>query len=131
MKKSQPKSEFFIFFHLVSNDVGVGCKQLVGHKSVLSFCNPSCLTVVCKGSVFLQFCGKTQSRIHQIFTQIYLIVSTGQSHMERPTESFIKKSFFRCHFSAFEPSSQQKSLQTGACQFTIHPLSSKTIPEDT
>ena len=34
--------------------------------------------------------------MHQIFTQMYLTVSIRQSHMERPTESFIKKFFFRC-----------------------------------
>ena len=36
-----------------------------------------------------------QSSMHQIFTQMYLTVSIGQSHMERPTESFIKKFFYR------------------------------------
>ena len=82
----------------MSNDVhvGIGCKQLAGHNNILSFYTPSCSTAVCKGSVFLQFCDKIQSSIHQIFTQMYLTVSTGQSHMERPTESFIKKFFFRC-----------------------------------
>ena len=113
-----------IFFHLISNDISIGFKQLVGHESVfLSFCNPSCSTAACKGSVFLQFCDKIQSSIHQIFTQMYLSFYR--------TESFIKKFFFRWHLSAFETSTQQKSSQTGTCQFTIHPLSSKTIPEDT
>ena len=93
--KSQPNLNF-IFFHLVSNDVGVGCKQLVGHNSVLSFTTPSCSTAVCKGSVFLQFCNKIQSSMHQIFTQMYLTASIGQSHMERPTELFMKKFFFQC-----------------------------------
>ena len=85
----------FILFNLVSNDVSVDCKQLVRFNSVLSFCTPSCSTAVCKGSVFLQFCNKIQSRMHQIFTQMYLTVSIGQSHMERPKESFIKTFFFR------------------------------------
>ena len=134
-EKIKTKSEFILFFYLVSNDGSVGCKQLVGHESVLSFCNPSCSTAVCKGSVFLQFSDKIQSSIHQIFTQMYLTVSTGQSHMERPTESFIKKFFFRCDghaiFLHLNLPPKQKSLQTGTCQFTILPLSSKTTPEDT
>ena len=104
----------FTSFHLVSNDAGAGYKQLVGHNSVLSFCTPSCSTAVCKGSVFLQFCDKIQSSMHQIFAQMYLTVSIGMLHIERPTESFIKKFFFPCRvhsprFSAFEPTSQQKS----------------------
>ena len=93
--KLQTNLNFYIL-PLESNGFCVGCKQLVGHNSVLSFCTPSCSTAVCKGSVFLQFCDKIQSSIHQIFTQMYLTVSTGQSHMERPTESFIKKFFFQC-----------------------------------
>ena len=50
---------------------------------------------VCKGSGFLQYCEKIQSSMHQIFTQIYLTVSIEPSHMESPTELFIKKFFFR------------------------------------
>ena len=84
----------FMFFHLASNDVCTGCKQLVCHNSVFSFYTLFS-TVVCKGSVFLQFCDKIQSIMHQIFNQMYLIVSIGQSHLERPMESFIKKFFFR------------------------------------
>ena len=85
----------FIFLHLVSNGVGVGCKHLVGHNSVLSFCTPSCSTAVFKGSVFLQFWNKIQSSMHQIFTQMHLSVSVGQSHIESHTELFTKKFLFR------------------------------------
>ena len=35
--------------------------------------------------VFQQFCDKIQSNMHQIFTQMYLTVSIGPSHMESPT----------------------------------------------
>ena len=126
----------FIIFYLVSNDVGVGCKQLVEHNSVISFCTPSCSTALCKGSVFLQFCDKIQSSMHQIFTQMYLTFSIGQSHMERPTESIIKKFFFRfdghpIFLHLFEPTSQQKSPKPGAYYFTILPPFSKTSPEGT
>ena len=50
----------------------------------------------CKGSVFLQFCDKIQSSMHQIFTQMYLAVSIiGQSQGRDPHKIFIKKLFFR------------------------------------
>ena len=54
--------------------------------------------------LFLQFCEKIQSSMHQIFIQIYLTVSIGPSHKESPTELFIKKFFFRwsTHFPTFE-----------------------------
>ena len=64
------------------------------HFSLLVVQLPEC--TVCKGSVFQQFCDKIQSTMYQIFFQMYLTVSIGQSHMERPTELFIKKFFFRC-----------------------------------
>ena len=127
----------FVFFHLVSNDTDVGLKQLVGRNSVLSFCTLSCSTTVCKGNVFLQFCDKIQSSMHQIFTQMHLTIAIGQSHMERPTKSFIKKFFFcfPCNGQPIFPHlnlpPNKKSPQTGTCHFTILPLSSKTIPEDT
>ena len=74
----------FIFFRLVSNDVSVDCKHLVGHNRVLSFFTPSCSTSVCEGSVFLQFCDKIQSRMHQVSTQMYLsfyrTVTHGKTH---------------------------------------------------
>ena len=61
-------------------------------------------STVYKGKVFLLICDKIQSSIHQIFTQMYLIVSIAQSHRDRPTELIKKKFFFRWppHFSAFE-----------------------------
>ena len=66
-EKSQPNPNFYIL-PSGKNDVGVGCKQLVGHNSILSFCTPSCSTAICKGSAFLQFCDKIQSSMHKIFT---------------------------------------------------------------
>ena len=60
----------FIFFHLVSNDVGIACKQLVRHNSILSFVMPSFSTAVCKGSVFLHFYDKIQSSMPQIVTVV-------------------------------------------------------------
>ena len=67
-----------------------------GKTVSLSFFTSSYSTTVCKGSVFLKFYDNIQSSMHQIFTQMYLTVSIGQSRIERPTELFIKKFYFRC-----------------------------------
>ena len=130
--KSQP---IFVFFHLVSNGVGAGCKKLVGHHR-LKFLNFWSFNW-CKGGVLLQFCEKIQSSMHYIFTQIYLIVSIGQSHMESPTEFFMKKLFFQfwCdshpHFTAFEPTYLPTKITPNRSVIFCHPLLSfKTSPGD-
>ena len=133
-KQNHNQIWIFVFFHLVSNDVGVGCKQLVGHNSVLSFCTPSCSTAVCKRSVFFQFYDKIQSSMHQIFNQNVLNSFCRRSHMERPTESFIKKFFFQCDghpvFCIWTYLPTKNPPQTGICHFTILPLSFKKGPQD-
>ena len=60
-RKNNNQTWIFMFFHALSNGVGVGWKQLVKHSNVKVFALTSWSTV-CKGSVFLQFCGKIQSQ---------------------------------------------------------------------
>ena len=76
---------FFIFFLLISNGVGSGCNQFVGHNTISQqlFTPLARWSTICKGNIFLQFCYKIQSSMHQIFTQMYLTVSIRPSHMER------------------------------------------------
>ena len=87
-------------------------------------CVESCSNNECKGNVYQQFFDKNQSRMHQIFTQMYLTVSIGPSHMESPTELFIKKFFFQWspHFSAFEPLNKNYPRQVDAILMAHHPL---------
>ena len=92
--KSQPNLNFYIFpsgkqwRRRWLQAIGRAPQHLKFLRSYLFNC------CICKGSVFLQFCDKIQLSMHQIFTQIYLTVSIGQSHMESPTELFTKKFFF-------------------------------------
>ena len=60
--------------------------------------------------------------MHQTFTEMYLIVSIGQSHMESPTESFIKKFFFRWspHSFAFELPDKNPPKQVHAISKVPH-----------
>ena len=78
-----------------------------------------------KESVFLQFCDKIQWSMHQIFTQMYLTVFIGPSHMESPTKLFIKKFFFwwSPHFSAFEPPNRNPPKQVHVISTVHHPPS--------
>ena len=87
-------------------------------------CVESCSNNECKGSVFQQFFDKNQSRMHQIFTQMYLTVSIGPSYMESPTELFLKKLFFRwsLHFFAFETPNKNPPKQ-------VHVISTASSPE--
>ena len=103
-----------------------------GHNSVLNFALLTSWSTVCKGSV--QFCHKIQWSMHQILTRMYLTVSVRPSHMESPTELFIKKFFFRCYpiFSHLNlpveiPPNRYISFQRP----TTLPLSPKTTPGDT
>ena len=121
--KLQTNLNFYIL-PLESNGFCVGCKQLVGHNSVLSFCTPSSSTAVCKGSVFLQFCVKIQSSMHQIFVEMYLTVSFGQS-------SFVFDAINGHSIFPHLNLPPNKSPQTGTCDFTILLPSSKTNPKDT
>ena len=50
-------------------------------NSILFFALFTSWPVVCKRSVFLQFCDQIQTSMHQIFTQIHSTVSIGPSHM--------------------------------------------------
>ena len=89
--------------------------------------------VVCKGSEFLQFCKKIQSSMYKTFTQMYLTVSIGPSHMESSTE-LIKKFFFRWspQFSAFEPPNKNPPNRYMSYQRpTTLPLSPETTLGDT
>ena len=112
----------FIFFHLVNNDISTDCKQLVRHNSVLSFCT---LTVVvqllhAKEVYFCSFVTKSNQACMKYSPKcIYITVSITQSHMERSTESFIKKSFFRCnghpiflHLNLFPNKNPPKQVHT-------------------
>ena len=99
-EKSQPSMKSYILPS--GKQWSWRCLQAVGRaQQRFKFLHSSFLVVqlpewaVCKGSVFQQFCDKIHSSMHQIFPQMYLTVSIGQSNMERPTELFIKKFFFR------------------------------------
>ena len=59
----------WIFTHFITN-----------HNSLSFFALLTSWSTVCKGSVFLQFCGKIQSNIYQIFTRC--IQQFLLSHME-------------------------------------------------
>ena len=50
-------------------------------NSILFFALFTSWPVVCKRSVFLQFCDQIQTSMHQIFTQIHSTVSIGPSYM--------------------------------------------------
>ena len=110
-------------------------QQLVGHNSFVSFCTPSCSTAVCKGSdaVLWQNPIKYASNFHpNVFNSFYRIVTHGESHgiiYKKILLLFLM--WWSPHISAFEPTSQQKSLHTCRCNFTILPPSSKTSLEDT
>ena len=79
----------------------------------------SCLTAVCK-----------RKCIHSnVFNSFHLTVTHVVTH--RIIYKEILSMRWSPHFSAFEPTSQQKFPQTGTCHFTILPPSSKTSPEDT
>ena len=97
--KSQPNLKFYILPS--GKQVRLHWLQAIGRaQQRFKFLQSSLLVVqlpectVCKRSIFQQFRDKIQSSMHQVFPQIYLTVSIGQS-LERPTELFIKKFFFR------------------------------------
>ena len=103
----------FIFFHLVKNDVGIGCKQLVGHNSIFS-------------AVLWQNPIKHTSNIHpNVFNSFYRTVTYLVTH--RIIYKEILSMRWSPHFSAFVPTSQQKSPQTGTCHFTILPHPPKQV----
>ena len=117
--KSQPNLNCYI---LLSDETGVGVdsKYFVRHNSVWDFVLLASWPAVCKGSEFLQFCEKIQSSMYKIFTQMYLTVSIGPSHMKSSTE-FIKKFFFRWWPPIFRIwTSQQKSTKQVHVISTTH-----------
>ena len=61
--------------------------------------------------------------MHPIFTQMYLTVSIGPSHMESPTELFIKKFFFPGSFHFSYLNLPTKIPKTGTCNFNGPPPS--------
>ena len=85
----------------------------------------------CISAVLWQNPIKHASNIHpNLFNSSYRTV------IHRKTDRIIYKEILLSmrwspHFFAFEPTSQQKSPQTGTYHFTMLPLSPKTIPEDT
>ena len=76
----------FIFFHLVNNGFGIGCKPLVGHRRVLSFCTASssincCISRKCIPAVLCQNPIKHASNIHlNVFNRFFWTVAHGKSY---------------------------------------------------
>ena len=95
----------------------------------------SCSTAVCKrkciSAVSWQNPIKHTSNIHpNVFHSFYRTVTHVVTHRIIYKEILLSMRWSP-HFSAFVPTSQQKSPQTGTCHSTILPPSSKTSPEDT
>ena len=81
------KSQTNLVFYIPSSDKQRRQRWLppicrAQHHLTATFYTPRWSTI-CKGNIFLQFCYKIQSSMHQIFTQMYLTVSIRPSHMER------------------------------------------------
>ena len=98
----------FIFFHLVSNNVEVGCKQLVGHNSILSFCTPSfncCMQRKCIFAVLWQNPLKHVSTIYpNVFNSFYRTAKHVKTHGMIYKEILLSMRW-SSHFPAFESTS--------------------------
>ena len=131
--KSQPNLNFYVlpsgkqWRRRWLQAIGRVQQRLKFLHSIFNFC----MQRKCISAVLRQNPIKHASNIHaNVFNSFYRTVTHGKTH-GIIYEEILLSMRWSPHFSAFEPTSQQKSLQTSTCHFTILPLYSKISPEDT